>query len=151
MLENSLGRSLLIDDHLVCLQRSTPGRLQNSGISGSASVPEVFLMYCMQGTEGDVSDALSASIPGLSSWFPSGFIKFIHTPGHLRGHVSYIHQPTSSLIAGDIEFNAPPPLNFGKKAIALADPLGPLNQNTTELRVGLLPAALTTKLLPHLQ
>ena len=90
----------------------------------------------MQGSSGDVSDALSGSIPGLSGWLPPGFLEFIHTPGHLLGHTSFLHKPSSSLVAGDVACNIPPPFHFGRRGPRWTDPPSFINMNNTELHVG---------------
>lgn len=35
----------------------------------------------------------------------AGGLRVIHTPGHSPGHVSYLHEPTGTLITGDAIFN----------------------------------------------
>lgn len=76
------------------------------------------------GDEGDVSTSLSSAIPDVSSWLPPDFLRYVHTPGHAPGHVSYIHKPTSSLIAGDVLFRI-------TSSLRLQHPLSFLTPNMT--------------------
>ncbi len=59
-------------------------------------------MFCtIQGSSGDVADALSGLVTGAPSWLPKGIIEYVHTPGHAPGHLVFVHKPTKSVIAGD--------------------------------------------------
>lgn len=44
----------------------------------------------------------------------SGGLRVIHTPGHSPGHVSFLHEPTRTLITGDAMFN------FGFRGLTLS-------------------------------
>ncbi len=35
----------------------------------------------------------------------AGGLRVIHTPGHSPGHVSFLHEPTRTLVTGDSMFN----------------------------------------------
>ena len=83
---------------------------------------------CLQGEGGDVSTSLSPTFPDVSSWLPPNFLSYVHTPGHAPGHVSYIHKPTSSLIAGDVLFRI-------TSSPSLQHPLSFLTPNLTLVKV----------------
>jgi glyoxylase-like metal-dependent hydrolase (beta-lactamase superfamily II) len=44
----------------------------------------------------------------------AGGLRVVHTPGHSPGHVSFLHEPTSTLITGDSMFN------FGFRGLSLS-------------------------------
>ncbi|KAK9864869.1 hypothetical protein WJX84_012050 [Apatococcus fuscideae] len=91
-------------------------------ITGKGNQP-VERCTTLQETQGDVSSALSAAIPDVSSWLPPDFLEYVLTPGHAPGHVAFVHKPTSSLLAGDVLVHAPPLFAMcQKKVVGLQHP-----------------------------
>ncbi|KAK9817480.1 hypothetical protein WJX74_001065 [Apatococcus lobatus] len=91
-------------------------------LSANSSQP-VERCTTLQETQGDVSSALSAAIPDVSSWLPPDFLEYVLTPGHAPGHVAFVHKPTSSLLAGDVLVHAPPLFAMcQKKVVGLQHP-----------------------------
>jgi glyoxylase-like metal-dependent hydrolase (beta-lactamase superfamily II) len=94
--------------------------------NGNATgVPEDRAVY-FKGLTGDVADAFT-----FVNWLPKGVLEYVHTPGHTDGHVSFIHQPSESMIAGDILFN----INDRRsKEPTLAGPIMFVSNNHSALR-----------------
>jgi glyoxylase-like metal-dependent hydrolase (beta-lactamase superfamily II) len=47
----------------------------------------------------------------------AGGLRVVHTPGHSPGHVSYLHEPTGTLITGDAIFNVLGRIRWPMKAL----------------------------------
>ncbi|CAL8463778.1 g3312 [Coccomyxa elongata] len=88
----------------------------------------------VRGTNGDVADARGPSGQKPAWPLPRGIITFHHGPGHAPGHVSYLHKPSGSLVAGDVFGNLGNP-----PKITLPPPV--YTPNMTEARLSLVRVA----------
>ncbi|BDA48329.1 probable metallo-hydrolase YflN [Coccomyxa sp. Obi] len=84
----------------------------------------------VRGTNGDIADAKGPSGQKPAWPSPRGIITFHHGPGHAPGHVSYLHIPSGSLVAGDVFGNLgnPPKITL---------PPSVYTPNVTEARLSL--------------